>query len=40
LSNLDEISSGHVGIAGEHAVASELLFRGYNTSLMSVDIGF
>jgi len=39
VSKFEDISSGHIGIAGEHAVVSELLFRGYNTSLMSVDIG-
>jgi len=39
MSKFEDISSGHIGIAGEHAVASELLFRGYNTSLMSVDVG-
>jgi len=31
--------SGYVGSAGEHRVCSELLFRGYNTSLMGVDEG-
>ena len=29
----------YVGKAGEYAVASELLFRDYNVSLMSVDVG-
>lgn len=29
----------YVGKAGEHAVASELLFRDYNVSMMSVDEG-
>ena len=39
LNNIVDITSGHVGKAGEHLVASELLFRGYNASLMSVDVG-
>lgn len=34
-----EAEGGYVGKAGEHAVLSELLFRGYNASLMSVDTG-
>ena len=34
-----KIESGFVGKAGEHLVCSELLFRGYNASIMSVDIG-
>lgn len=34
--NLD---SGFTGKAGEHLVCSELLFRGYNASIMSVDVG-
>jgi Holliday junction resolvase-like predicted endonuclease len=32
-------SNLYVGKAGEHAVASELLFRDYNISMMSVDEG-
>lgn len=36
---LEKIGSGFVGKAGEHFVTSELLFRGYNASIMSVDIG-
>ena len=35
----DEISSGHKGKAGEYLVASELLFRGFDASIMSVDVG-
>lgn len=34
-----EIEGGYIGKAGEHAVLSELLFRGYNAALMSVDVG-
>ncbi|MFA6432807.1 MAG: winged helix-turn-helix domain-containing protein [Candidatus Paceibacterota bacterium] len=34
-----EVEGGYVGKAGEHAVLSELLFRGYNAALMSVDTG-
>ena len=34
-----EVSSNFMGKAGEHAVMSELLFWGYNASLMSVDEG-
>lgn len=32
-------SSNFVGAAGEHAVLSELLFRGYNAAVMTVDEG-
>lgn len=34
-----EIEGGYIGKAGEHAVLTELLFRGYNAALMSVDVG-
>jgi hypothetical protein len=34
-----EIEGGYTGKAGEHAVLSELLFKGYNAALMSVDVG-
>lgn len=34
-----EIESGYTGKAGEHFVCSELLFRGHNASIMSVDTG-
>jgi len=34
-----EVEGGYIGKAGEHAVLSELLFRGFNASLMSVDVG-
>ena len=37
--NVKEISSNYVGKAGEHAVMSELLFWGFNVSLMAVDEG-
>lgn len=33
------IETGFIGKAGEHLVCSELLFRGYNASIMSVDSG-
>ena len=32
-------SSLDFGCAGEHAVVSEMFFRGFNTSIMSVDTG-
>ncbi|MBQ4802358.1 winged helix-turn-helix domain-containing protein [Aquimarina sp. MMG015] len=35
----EKIGSGFIGKAGEHYVTSELLFRGYNASIMSVDVG-
>lgn len=34
-----KIESGFVGKGGEHLVCSELLFRGFNASIMSVDVG-
>jgi len=33
------IESSYTGKAGEHLVCSELLFRGFNASIMSVDVG-
>ena len=33
------IESGFTGKAGEHLVCAELLFRGFNSSIMSVDVG-
>lgn len=33
------IESGFTGKGGEHLVCSELLFRGFNASIMSVDVG-
>ncbi|MDB5890077.1 MAG: hypothetical protein JWP47_908 [Polaromonas sp.] len=33
------VSTGFMGKAGEHAVMSELLFWGFNASLMAVDTG-
>ncbi|GAA0722230.1 hypothetical protein GCM10009430_24430 [Aquimarina litoralis] len=36
---IEKIGSGFIGKAGEHYVTSELLFRGYNASIMSVDVG-
>ena len=35
----DAPSSNFVGCAGEHAVLCELLFRGYNAAVMTVDEG-
>lgn len=35
----EPISTQYVGKAGEYLVVSELLFRGYNASVMSVDEG-
>lgn len=34
-----KVESGYVGKGGEHLVCSELLFRGFNASIMSVDVG-
>ena len=36
---LETTSTQYVGKAGEHLVVSELLFRGYNATIMSVDEG-
>ncbi len=33
------IAGGYTGKAGENLVCSELLFRGFNASIMSVDVG-
>jgi hypothetical protein len=33
------IAGGFTGKAGEHLVCSELLFRGFNASIMGVDVG-
>src|SRR3989344_6797421 len=33
------IACGFTGKGGEHLVCSELLFRGFNASIMSVDVG-
>lgn len=35
----EKISTQYIGKAGEHLVVSELLFRGYNASIMNVDEG-
>jgi hypothetical protein len=35
----EAIESAFTGKGGEHAVAAELLFRGFNASIMSVDTG-
>lgn len=35
----ERVSTQYIGKAGEHLVVSELLFRGYNASIMSVDEG-
>lgn len=34
-----KIDSAYTGMGGEHRVCSELLFRGFNASIMSVDVG-
>lgn len=34
-----KIEGGYTGKGGEHLVCSELLFRGFNASIMSVDVG-
>lgn len=34
-----KIEGGYTGKAGEHLVCAELLFRGFNASIMSVDVG-
>lgn len=34
-----KIEGSYTGSGGEHVVCSELLFRGFNASIMSVDIG-
>lgn len=34
-----DIASGFTGKAGEHLVCAELLFRSFNASIMSVDVG-
>ena len=34
-----KIEGGYTGKGGEYLVCSELLFRGYNASIMSVDVG-
>lgn len=34
-----EVEGGYIGKAGEYSVLSELLFRGFNASLMAVDTG-
>lgn len=33
------VESGYTGKGGEHLVCGELLFRGFNASIMSVDVG-
>jgi hypothetical protein len=39
LVKTNKIGSGYIGKAGEHFVTSELLLRGFNASIMSVDVG-
>lgn len=39
LGAISDAGTGYVGSAGEMSVCSELLFRGYNVSRMSVDDG-
>ena len=36
---IEKISTQYIGKGGEHLVVSELLFKGYNASIMSVDEG-
>ncbi len=35
----ETVESGYIGKAGEYLVCSELLFRGFNASIMSIDTG-
>lgn len=35
----EKIEGGYTGKGGEHLVCSEMLFRGFNASIMSVDVG-
>jgi len=35
----EQVNTLYIGKAGEHLVVSELLFRGYNASIMNVDEG-
>lgn len=35
----DKVDGGYTGKAGEYVVCAELLFRGFNASIMSVDVG-
>lgn len=39
IESSESISTQYIGKAGEYLVTSELLFRGYNASIMSVDEG-
>jgi len=39
MEGLSKKSGSYVGKVGEHLVCSELLFRGFNASIMSVDTG-
>jgi Holliday junction resolvase-like predicted endonuclease len=39
LQKLPAVTTQYTGKAGEHAVLSELLFNGYNASIMTVDDG-
>ena len=39
MTKASNTSSGFMGTGGEFAVASELLFQGFNASIMSVDTG-
>lgn len=38
-SNQSSVSTNYIGKGGEHAVMSELLFKGYNANIMTVDEG-
>lgn len=39
LEEVIKLESGYTGKAGEYLVCSSLLFRGFNASIMSVDVG-
>ena len=39
LEELDAVDGSYIGKGGEFLVCSELLFRGFNASIMSVDTG-
>jgi len=39
VADAEAIESAYTGKGGEHAVTAELLFRGFNASIMSVDTG-
>lgn len=39
ITKLEKLESGYTGRGGEYLVCSELLFRGFNASIMTVDDG-